>query len=107
MTLEELRAEIDILDRQLVQLLNQRAGCARMIGRIKAANSMPVYEPGREQIVHENLRRANPGPLRDDDLLNIFERIIDVMRTLQRRESAALKTALGHDAAGPAPGVKP
>jgi chorismate mutase len=32
------------------------------------------------------VRAANPGPLGDADLLHVYERIIDVMRTLQRRD---------------------
>ena len=93
MTLEELRAQIDVLDRQLVELLNQRAACALEIGRVKAASERPVYEPAREQVVFENLRAANQGPLPDVELQHIFERIIDVMRTLQKREMASQKNA--------------
>jgi chorismate mutase len=29
---------------------------------------------------------VNPGPLDDAELLHVYERIIDVMRTLQRRD---------------------
>jgi chorismate mutase len=32
------------------------------------------------------VRAANPGPLDDAELLHVYERIIDVMRTLQRRD---------------------
>ena len=37
MTLEELRNQIDVLDRQLVELLSERARAAQMIGHLKAA----------------------------------------------------------------------
>jgi chorismate mutase len=47
MTLEELRDKIDVLDRQLVELLSERARAALMIGQLKAATSLPVYEPAR------------------------------------------------------------
>ena len=63
MTIEELRIRIDELDRQLVELLNERARAAQMIGRMKAATSLPVYEPDRERIVYANVRAANKGPL--------------------------------------------
>ena len=49
MTLEELRDQIDVLDRQLVELLSERARAAQMIGHLKAATSLPVYEPAREK----------------------------------------------------------
>jgi chorismate mutase len=32
------------------------------------------------------VRRVNQGPLPDSEMQHIYERIIDVMRTLQRRE---------------------
>ena len=40
----------------------------------------------REQEVFDRVRKANPGPLADAELLHVYERIIDVMRTLQRRK---------------------
>ena len=112
MTLEELRQRIDILDRQLVELLNERARAAQMVGHLKAATSLPVYEPNREKLVYANVRAANQGPLPDIELTHIYERIIDVMRALQRNELASERHAqemakLGTastDAAGDAPG---
>ena len=84
MTLEELRNQIDALDRQLVELLSERARAAQRIGHLKAATSLPVYEPGREKVIYANVRAANKGPLPDIELTHIYERIIDVMRALQR-----------------------
>lgn len=93
MTLEELRERIDALDRQLVELLSERARAAKMVGHLKAATSLPVYEPAREKIVYENVRAANKGPLPDIELTHIYERIIDVMRALQRDELASERNA--------------
>ena len=93
MTLEELRQRIDILDRQLVELLNERASAAQMVGHLKAATSLPVYEPNREKLVYANVRAANRGPLPDIELTHIYERIIDVMRALQRNELASERHA--------------
>ena len=110
MTIEELRVRIDALDRQLVELLSERARAAQMIGRMKASTSLPVYEPDREKIVYANVRAANQGPLPDIELTHIYERIIDVMRALQRNELASEKNAqtASQDAApGHAAGDKP
>jgi chorismate mutase len=93
MTLEELRLRIDVLDRQLVELLSERARAAQRIGCLKAATSLPVYEPNREKIIYANVRAANKGPLPDIELTHIYERIIDVMRALQRNELASQKNA--------------
>ena len=104
MTLEELRVRIDELDRRLVELLNERARAAEMVGYLKAATSLPVYEPDREKIVYANVRAANQGPLPDIELTHIYERIIDVMRSLQKNELASQRNAqqTGH-AAGQEP----
>ena len=93
MTIEELRIRIDELDRQLVELLSERARAAQMIGHLKAATSLPVYEPDREKIIYANVRAANKGPLPDIELTHIYERIIDVMRALQRNELASQRNA--------------
>jgi chorismate mutase len=94
MTLEELRAQIDDLDRQLVELLSERARAALMIGHLKVKTSLPVYEPAREKVIYSNVRAANKGPLPDIELVHIYERIIDVMRALQRNELASERNAL-------------
>ena len=102
MTLDELRSQIDALDRQLVELLNERARAALQIGHLKVATSLPVYEPGREKVIYANVRAANKGPLPDIELTHIYERIIDVMRALQRDELASERNALAHES-GSAP----
>jgi chorismate mutase len=94
MTLDELRIQIDELDLQLVALLSERARAAQMVGHLKLATSLPVYEPAREKLVLANVRAANKGPLPDIELTHIYERIIDVMRALQRDELASEKNAL-------------
>jgi chorismate mutase len=93
MTIEELRIRIDVLDRQLVELLSERARAAQMIGHLKAATSLPVYEPNREKIIYANVRAANKGPLPDIELTHIYERIVDVMRALQKNELASERNA--------------
>lgn len=92
MEIEDLRRRIDELDRQLVALLSERARAAQQIGQLKRATSLPVYEPNREKVIYENVRVANHGPLPDIELTHIYERIIDVMRALQRNELASQRT---------------
>ncbi|MGB8030364.1 MAG: chorismate mutase [Terracidiphilus sp.] len=105
MTIEELRIRIDALDRQLVELLSERARAAQTIGNLKAATSLPVYEPEREKIIYANVRAANKGPLPDIELTHIYERIIDVMRALQRNELASQRNAQAAHAESGQPGV--
>jgi len=80
----ENRGRIDVVDRQIVELLNQRTRIVEEIGRIKQAVQMPIYEPKREDQVFENVTSGNPGPLSSQALRRIFERIIDEMRVVQK-----------------------
>jgi chorismate mutase len=83
------RVRIDELDRGIVSLLSQRAHAAQEIGKLKRSTSMPIYEPNRERVIFENVRAANRGPLPDIELTHIYERIIDVMRAIQKDEIVA------------------
>ena len=89
MDIADWRRQIDEIDRKLVELLNQRARMAQEIGRLKRNTQMPIYEPDREKTILENVRRQNQGPLPHEELGRIFERMIDVMRKLQKDEMLA------------------
>ncbi|GAB5518952.1 MAG: hypothetical protein RhofKO_12030 [Rhodothermales bacterium] len=84
--LKPWRDRIDALDRTILQLLNERSTCANRIGAIKKKLDMPVYVPSREEEVLRKVADANNGPLPDVAVRNIFERIIDETRSLERRK---------------------
>jgi chorismate mutase len=84
MTLSDWRRRIDEIDRQLVELLNERSRCALEIGKIKHAEHLPLYQPEREREVLENAEKRNPGPLSDAAIRRLFERIIDEARSAER-----------------------
>jgi chorismate mutase len=88
MDIADWRKKIDAIDRELADLLNQRAHAAHEIGKLKRSMAMPIYEPDREQTVFNNVRQVNRGPLPDRDLLRIYERIMDIMRQIQQEEIA-------------------
>ncbi len=88
MDIEDWRKKIDDVDRRLVELISERARAVVEIGKLKRNTSMPIYEPDRERIVFENVQEANRGPLPGRDLVRIYERIIDVMRNVQKVEIA-------------------
>ena len=85
MEIADWRVKIDELDEQIVALISKRAEAAAAIGILKRVVGAAVYEPGREQQVFAHVRTVNPGPLADAEIQHVFERIIDVMRTLQQR----------------------
>jgi chorismate mutase len=87
-SLDKCRREIDLVDRRIVELLNERARIVEVIGQVKQQAAMRVYEPKREELVYANITEANGGPLGGAALRRIYERIIDEMRTLQRDRMA-------------------
>jgi chorismate mutase len=102
LSVEALRAEIDQIDEVIVRLLDSRARCAYAIGRVKHAEGRPVYEPAREASVLAHVRDVNKslgGPLDDEAIVRLFERVIDEARRIQRIE--AMRTE--HSGSGDAP----
>jgi chorismate mutase len=92
--LEEFRVRIDDVDRRIVELLNERTRVVENIGRVKRQAKLPIYEPKREDQVFANITGSNHGPITQDAVKRIFERIIDEMRTIQRMR---METAAGSD----------
>ena len=85
MDIADWRKKIDDLDRELVRLLNDRARCVAEIGKIKRQNGLPIQEPNREQEVLQHALEANQGPLDNDAMRRLFERIVEEGKSLQRR----------------------
>ena len=82
--LASCREGIDDVDRRLVALLNERTAIVERIGQVKKEAQLPVYEPKREDAVYANVTASNTGPLPNDALQRIFERIMDEMRKVQK-----------------------
>jgi len=84
MTIDEIRAEIDRLDNELLRIFNQRADFALKIGEIKKGLEIPVYDPAREKNIFLRMKAENPGPLDNEAIVRLFERVIDESRRLER-----------------------
>jgi chorismate mutase len=85
--LRRLRRRIDALDRRLVKLMNERAGLAREVGKIKVATGRrAIRDPEREREILLRVSMANDGPTPQADLLAIFRRLFAVARRLERSD---------------------
>jgi chorismate mutase len=82
--LEEFRILIDDVDRRIVALLNERTSVVEQIGHVKRDAHLPIYEPKREDQVFANVASSNGGPITQEAVRRIFERIIDEMRSIQK-----------------------
>ena len=88
--LEGLRAQIDELDRTIVEQLNERARLAVEAGRLKtAAGRDGVRDLEREREVLLRVAMANEGPLPQADLVEIYRRLIDALVSLEERDRAS------------------
>ncbi|MFQ5701961.1 MAG: chorismate mutase [Acidobacteriota bacterium] len=81
------RDQIDDLDLRIRDLLNERSRCALAIGAVKKRANQPVYDPGREAEIVGRVLEGNGGPLPDEALRRLFERILDESRRLERTSS--------------------
>ncbi|MRS01824.1 chorismate mutase [bacterium] len=84
MTIDDFRSEIDRLDGELLKIFNQRAQLALKIGELKKTNGLPIFDPSREKKIFQRMKKENPGPLDDQAIVRLFERVIDESRRLER-----------------------
>lgn len=77
-----LRGRIDEVDCRVVGLLNERARLALEIRGLKPQVNLSLYDPKREEEIFSNLAECNEGPLFDDNLRDVYEAILHVMKEL-------------------------
>lgn len=83
--LQTLRQRIDTLDRQIQELISERARCALNIAAIKQAtgNSGNFYRPEREAQVLAQVMQRNRGPLSNEEMARLFREIMSVCLALE------------------------
>ena len=82
--INDIRKRIDLLDDVLLRIFNERARLALEIGHLKKELSLPVFDPSREKRIFARMKADNPGPLDDDAIVRMFERVVDESRRLER-----------------------
>jgi chorismate mutase len=83
--LKQIRDEIDSIDDSLAELLNNRAAKYDLLSTLKQQLDLNNYSPQREKEIIERIGNRNKSNLNSKDLLQIFERIIDVSRAIQKK----------------------
>lgn len=84
--IEEHRAQIDRIDKQIVALLNERAGHALDIRELKPGAKMGLFDPKREEEIFVKVCSYNDGPLYDDNLKEIYTALLKVMKEVPNRD---------------------
>ena len=83
--IKSLRASIDKLDAQILKIINERAGLAAEIGRIKSRKQRPKSStpPGKRKSSSTS-SNSNKGPLDEVTIRAVFREIISGARALQK-----------------------
>lgn len=81
MQLKQMRNKIDKIDKRIVELLNQRAKEVIKISILKKAKKISVYSPEREASMISHLKKISQGPLRGEDIENIFREVLSACRS--------------------------
>ncbi len=84
MDLEGLRAQVTLIDEQIVELLNRRALLCLEILQEKLRLGLPICDAEREHQVLVHIQEHNQGPLGAEELRSIFMLIIETCRTIQQ-----------------------
>ncbi len=84
-TIKSPRTEIDEIDTEILRLLNKRAEIALRVGAAKKTVETSLLDPKRESEVLSRLSDINPGPFENQNVTNIFQRIIDESLLLQQK----------------------
>ncbi|OZI42206.1 chorismate mutase [Bordetella genomosp. 5] len=89
--LAPLRARIDAIDAQILELLSQRALAAQEVGVVKHAAQAdgPVLRPEREAEVIRGLQARNPGPFPNAAVASVWTEIMSACRGLERGMTVA------------------
>jgi chorismate mutase/prephenate dehydratase len=86
------RQQIDAIDRQIVNLINQRAAVVKKIGEIKSAAGLPVAAPRREQQVLEHVANMGAsGPFPSSRLKAIYATVLAQMRDWEQEQQRSAK----------------
>jgi chorismate mutase/prephenate dehydratase len=84
-SIQQWRGLIDAIDKELLELLNQRALLALAVGRRKRAAKLHLRDPKREQAILSRARERNAGPLSAAAIARLFRAILAESRRVQSR----------------------
>ena len=81
------RAQISELDLKILDAINQRIHRVKQLKDYKEAHGLSFYDAAQEDRVITLLSQANPGPLSEEGLQELFRFIL----AWSKREAAALE----------------
>lgn len=91
MKLQQLRDEIDLIDKQIQDLITARAKLAQDVAQVKKndGNTSVFYRPEREAQVLRSIKKRNTGVLPDKNMAHIFREIMSACLALEQKLNVA------------------
>ncbi len=83
MNLDDIRVQIDLIDRELLSLLSQRADLVHEVGVVKKRDGLQIYAPEREQALLDRLVTMNEGRLPEKSIKAIYREIMSAALALE------------------------
>ena len=80
----ELRQKIDTLDEEIIQLLKERMGISKEVGKLKEKLDIPVEDMGIEQEIIDRLTQQAGSNLSEKQLIRIFTAVFKSSKQIQR-----------------------
>lgn len=83
--LKEYRKNIDRIDKQIIELLEERFEISKKIGKYKKQNNLPIKNKKREkQIIQRRIKSLENTNLKPRFIKKILKFILKESRTIQR-----------------------
>jgi chorismate mutase len=87
MTLEELRAEIEAIDRDIVDLIARRTYVADTVAQVKAKRGLETVDEGQEEAVMQRAGENAEAFDVDANLVKAIFRLLIELNKVEQRES--------------------
>jgi len=85
----ELRAQVDAINMQLLELLNQRARVVGEIGKVQSSIGAGFYDPAREAQMLQAIELANNGPFSNETIKGLFKQVFQASMALEETQAKA------------------
>ena len=88
MSLDELRDEIEEIDREIVESIARRTYVVESIAEVKKERGMEIHDPKREEVVLDRVaERAESLDVDPEDVREVFELLMNISKKEQRRHT--------------------
>lgn len=80
----KIRKKIDQIDKSLLKLLDQRAGCVAKVGEIKKVINQVIHDPKREVEILDKIVKFPHKNLKDSEVHSLFQKLIEYYRSIEK-----------------------